>query len=83
MHIQSNILTFYKDIGNTLLNQFPEGTTKIMIEYDQSFVGSEWKIRCYDARGNRLDSLRLLNEKETKCKNGCNGSTTGCSDCPN
>lgn len=66
MHIQSNILTFYRDMGNTLLKQFPEGTAKIMIEYDRSHVGHEWKIRCYDAEGNRLESLRLLNEEDPR-----------------
>ena len=64
MHIQSNILTFYRDISNNLLKQFPEGTAKIMIEYDESAFGEQkWKIRCYDSKGNRLDSLRLINEE--------------------
>ncbi|MDB5177445.1 MAG: hypothetical protein JWN75_1113 [Candidatus Saccharibacteria bacterium] len=63
MHIQSNILTFYKDIGDNPLNKFPEGTAKIRIELIDTAFGCQWKIRCYDQQGNRLDSLKLIDEQ--------------------
>jgi hypothetical protein len=62
MHIQSNILTFYEDMGGNPV-QFPDGTYKIRIEYDPTPFGNQWKIRCYDKKGNRLDSLKFATEE--------------------